>query len=245
MPSARLATDLRTASRTRRTRSRTRQRALRAVGARPLPLHRQRAVARRSGPGEFPRPSVRTPRRQRRRRGGRGSAPNVHRRALRAHPSPARRAHRRRDRRAAVPRTRDLTQRAPPSTSARAKCLPTSSPPVLRTTLRPKPPNALTRVIVHITVGRDTQIQKQDAQAAHGTRRRTTPASRSPRGCARHPGPAQCVRRPGRHEPPRCRLYTLKGDLAGFRAVTVRATWRIVFHFEDGHAVDVDCPDYH
>ena len=44
---------------------------------------------------------------------------------------------------------------------------------------------------------------------------------------------------------PGFRLHPLKGDLAGFRAVTVRANWRIVFRFEDGHAFDVDYLDYH
>ena len=39
---------------------------------------------------------------------------------------------------------------------------------------------------------------------------------------------------------PGFRVHPLKGDLAGFWAVTVRANWRIVFRFEDGHAVDVD-----
>ena len=44
---------------------------------------------------------------------------------------------------------------------------------------------------------------------------------------------------------PGFRLHRLKGDIAGFRAVTVRANWRIVFRFEDGHAVDVDYLDCH
>ena len=44
---------------------------------------------------------------------------------------------------------------------------------------------------------------------------------------------------------PGFRLHPLKGELAGFWAVTVRANWRIVFRFEDGHAVDVDYLDYH
>ena len=44
---------------------------------------------------------------------------------------------------------------------------------------------------------------------------------------------------------PGFRLHRLKGDLAGFWAVTVRANWRIVFRFEEGHAVDVDYLDYH
>ena len=34
-------------------------------------------------------------------------------------------------------------------------------------------PSALTTVIVHITVGHDTELQKQGAQAVHGTWRRT------------------------------------------------------------------------
>jgi proteic killer suppression protein len=44
---------------------------------------------------------------------------------------------------------------------------------------------------------------------------------------------------------PGLRLHPLKGDLKGFWAVTVRANWRIVFRFEDGHASDVDLTDYH
>lgn len=44
---------------------------------------------------------------------------------------------------------------------------------------------------------------------------------------------------------PGFRLHPLKGDLKGFWAVTVRANWRIVFRFEDGHASDVDLTDYH
>ena len=44
---------------------------------------------------------------------------------------------------------------------------------------------------------------------------------------------------------PGFRLHGLKGDRAGFWAVTVRANWRIVFRFEDGQAVDVDSLDYH
>ena len=44
---------------------------------------------------------------------------------------------------------------------------------------------------------------------------------------------------------PGFRLHPLKGDRAGLWAVTVRANWRIVFRFEDGHALDVDYLDYH
>jgi proteic killer suppression protein len=44
---------------------------------------------------------------------------------------------------------------------------------------------------------------------------------------------------------PGFRLHPLKGDLAGFWAVTIRANWRIVFRFEDGNVSDVDLIDYH
>jgi toxin HigB-1 len=41
------------------------------------------------------------------------------------------------------------------------------------------------------------------------------------------------------------RLHPLKGNLAGFWSLTVRANWRIIFRFENGHALDVDLVDYH
>ena len=44
---------------------------------------------------------------------------------------------------------------------------------------------------------------------------------------------------------PGFRLHPLKGEYAGFWAVTVRANWRVIFRFEEGHAVDVDYLDYH
>ena len=44
---------------------------------------------------------------------------------------------------------------------------------------------------------------------------------------------------------PGFRLHSLKGEYAGFWSVTVRANWRVIFRFEDGHAVDVDYLDYH
>jgi proteic killer suppression protein len=44
---------------------------------------------------------------------------------------------------------------------------------------------------------------------------------------------------------PGFRLHPLRGDLAGFWAVTVSANWRIIFRFEAGHAYDVDLVDYH
>jgi toxin HigB-1 len=41
------------------------------------------------------------------------------------------------------------------------------------------------------------------------------------------------------------RLHPLKGDLAGFWSITVRANWRIIFRFENDTAFDVDLIDYH
>jgi proteic killer suppression protein len=40
-------------------------------------------------------------------------------------------------------------------------------------------------------------------------------------------------------------LHALKGELRGLWAVTVRANWRVIFRFVDGHAFDVDYLDYH
>lgn len=44
---------------------------------------------------------------------------------------------------------------------------------------------------------------------------------------------------------PGFRLHPLKGSLKGFYAVTVRANYRVIFRFDDGHAYDVDFLDYH
>lgn len=44
---------------------------------------------------------------------------------------------------------------------------------------------------------------------------------------------------------PTFRLHPLKGDLAGFWAVTVRANWRITWRFEGSAVLDVDLIDYH
>jgi proteic killer suppression protein len=44
---------------------------------------------------------------------------------------------------------------------------------------------------------------------------------------------------------PGFRLHPLRGDRAGFWAVTVQANWRIIFRFQAGHAYDVDLVDYH
>ena len=40
-------------------------------------------------------------------------------------------------------------------------------------------------------------------------------------------------------------LHPLKGRLNGLYAVTVRANYRVIFRFENGHAYDVDFLDYH
>ena len=50
---------------------------------------------------------------------------------------------------------------------------------------------------------------------------------------------------PGDMDLPGFRLHSLKGVLTGFWAVTVRANWRVIFRFEEGHAVDVDYLDTH
>jgi proteic killer suppression protein len=44
---------------------------------------------------------------------------------------------------------------------------------------------------------------------------------------------------------PGFRLHPLKGEWAGFWAVSVSGNWRVVFRFEDGHASDVGLTDYH
>ena len=43
---------------------------------------------------------------------------------------------------------------------------------------------------------------------------------------------------------PNWRLHPLKGDLAGLWNITVSASWRIAFRFEQGAATDVDLVDY-
>jgi proteic killer suppression protein len=44
---------------------------------------------------------------------------------------------------------------------------------------------------------------------------------------------------------PGYRLHQLRGNLRGYWSVTVRANWRIIFRFSNGHAQDVDLLDYH
>ena len=44
---------------------------------------------------------------------------------------------------------------------------------------------------------------------------------------------------------PGFRLHSLKGNLAGFWAVSVSGNWRVTFRFDNGHAVDVGYVDYY
>jgi proteic killer suppression protein len=44
---------------------------------------------------------------------------------------------------------------------------------------------------------------------------------------------------------PGFRLHPLKGELAGYWSITIRANWRIIFRFENGDVTDVDLLDYH
>jgi len=45
--------------------------------------------------------------------------------------------------------------------------------------------------------------------------------------------------------PPGNRLEALKGDLRGRHSIRVNERIRITFRFEDGHAWEVRCEDYH
>jgi proteic killer suppression protein len=40
-------------------------------------------------------------------------------------------------------------------------------------------------------------------------------------------------------------LHVLKGKLAGYWSITVKANWRIIFKFENGNAKLLDYLDYH
>jgi proteic killer suppression protein len=44
---------------------------------------------------------------------------------------------------------------------------------------------------------------------------------------------------------PGMRLHLLKGDLAGFWSVTIRANWRIIFQFDGDDVTNVELTDYH
>ena len=51
--------------------------------------------------------------------------------------------------------------------------------------------------------------------------------------------------RPADKDLPGFHLHPLRGDLAGFWSVTIRANWRIVFRFQIEDVTDVDYVDYH
>ena len=44
---------------------------------------------------------------------------------------------------------------------------------------------------------------------------------------------------------PGFRLHPLKGEWKGYWAITVRANWRVIFRFIEGHAFDLNYVDYH
>ena len=44
---------------------------------------------------------------------------------------------------------------------------------------------------------------------------------------------------------PGYRLHPLKAGRSGYWSVTIRANWRIIFHFEGQDVTDVDYLDYH
>lgn len=44
---------------------------------------------------------------------------------------------------------------------------------------------------------------------------------------------------------PGLKLHPLKGDMAGFYAVSVSGNWRITFRFREGRPTNVDLLDYH
>jgi hypothetical protein len=78
--------------------------------------------------------------------------------------------------------------------------------------------------------------------------RRRRPARGEPAACRQdraHAGPLDVATRPEQLDLPGFRLHELKGELAGYWSITVRANWRIIFRFEEGDATDVDLVDYH
>ncbi|MEX2516860.1 MAG: type II toxin-antitoxin system RelE/ParE family toxin [Gammaproteobacteria bacterium] len=44
---------------------------------------------------------------------------------------------------------------------------------------------------------------------------------------------------------PGFRLHSLKGKLKGYWAVSISGNWRVIFQFDEGHAINVDYIDYH
>ena len=45
--------------------------------------------------------------------------------------------------------------------------------------------------------------------------------------------------------PPSNRLEKLTGDLKDFHSIRINDQWRIIFKWEDGHALNVEIIDYH
>lgn len=50
---------------------------------------------------------------------------------------------------------------------------------------------------------------------------------------------------PGDMNLPGFRLHPLKGDMAGYWAVSVSGNWRVVFRFDGRDVTNVDLVDYH
>ena len=55
----------------------------------------------------------------------------------------------------------------------------------------------------------------------------------------------EIAKRPEDMDIPGLRLHPLRGGLAGFWSLTIRANWRIIFRFEGENATDIDYLDYH
>ena len=45
--------------------------------------------------------------------------------------------------------------------------------------------------------------------------------------------------------PPSNNLEKLKGDLQDYHSIRINDQWRIIFHWKNGHAYNVDIIDYH
>jgi proteic killer suppression protein len=45
--------------------------------------------------------------------------------------------------------------------------------------------------------------------------------------------------------PPSNRLEKLSGDLKDFYSIRINNQWRIIFHWENGNALEVKIVDYH
>ncbi len=53
------------------------------------------------------------------------------------------------------------------------------------------------------------------------------------------------ARQPSDLNLPGYRLHPLTGNLRGHWSISVSGNWRIIWHFADGNAFDVDLVDYH